>query len=153
MNTPRVPTVASLKEETIRDKITLLQRFNGHRGDDVNERPSVTLWHPALAAFLFCPFRLISTQLLTNHQQLEDRGRGERLLFPGRGPLYSVFCCLDWRGQIQFIFMSKKKEEGKKIHKWARGGSKNIGDRRQTELLLKNVRNMLFCDLNAWFLT
>lgn len=43
MNTLRAPTVASLKEETIRDKITLLQRFNGHRGDDVNERPWVTL--------------------------------------------------------------------------------------------------------------
>lgn len=69
-----------LKKRQLGVKITLLQRFNGHGGDDVNERPWVTLWHRALAVFLFCPFRLISTLLPTNHQQ-QGRGGWEGICF------------------------------------------------------------------------
>lgn len=109
-----------LKKRQLGVKITLLQRFNGHGGDDVNERPWVTLWHPALAVFLSCPFRLISTQLPTNHQQRGERGGGRvwgsggHLLFPRRRLSTLSFVVCTEGDKFDLFLCQKKEEEGKR---------------------------------------
>lgn len=107
----------------LRSFVWISCRFNRHCEDGMLINDPWYLF--GIGLFLICPLSLISNipyvhTCTYTHTSNPQQGQEVAICFP-EGP-YSVYCCLHWRGQIQFILMTRSNKNKER---------KQEGDRRQ----------------------
>lgn len=100
--------------------------FNRHSENDMLINDPRYLF--GIGLFLICPLSLISNthshMCIDTQTSRTQRGQEGVICFP-EGPCY-VYCCLHWRGQILFIFMTRMQWYTR--IKRGKGGEQQIGE-------------------------